>query len=734
MKVYPAELPKQLDFDFIRQNLAARATNPRAKEALLGLETLSDESAIHERLQQVNEMLGFLLSAESLPGATYVDIEKALRLFNTQGTQLEEKQFYDIRSVTQTYNELYQKIQLKKERLVKIYGLLVNHWPNPEVVKLIDAIIDEKGEVRSNASPELAQIRKELVHARAAADRIFARMVKRYRDKGLLADFDESVSENRRVLAIQAAYKGQANGILHGSSSKQSIVYLEPAETVEVNNQVTQLQVDERNEIRRILRELTAACRPHADWLTRCCYLLDEYDFLRAIALYAYAEEAVVPNINNQQELRLRDAYNPVLRAFNKQRNKETIPLSLELSGTQRILVISGPNAGGKSLALKTLGLLQYMLQCGIPVPVHPTSDMFLFGSLFADIGDAQSIENELSTYSSKLQKMRHFLTHADDQTLLLIDEFGTGSDPDLGSALAQTFLKTLNTYKCYGILTTHYNAIKALAADEQGIENGAMLFDGRTLEPQYQLQIGNPGSSYTFQVAHKQGIPPHLIKDAKGRVDQNVLQTDKLLSEIQGDKIHLNKIKQRQEKQLRELNKLKAEQQRTIAQLEEKLEKQSRINEESDRILYWGQRFEKFVEGWMNQQSQKDKKEIIRRFIGMLNQRSSEVEVEEKKSFSKAQSKRDKQINALKEAEVKVGDQIKILENNLKGTVTAIKNEKYTVAIGNLTSVLDREKFIPVKGDLPNAPKRINRKKKFNKPKEEKKNPGKNQKTSGSK
>ncbi|MGB0178256.1 MAG: hypothetical protein ACPF9D_13910, partial [Owenweeksia sp.] len=274
-----------------------------------------------------------------------------------------------------------------------------------------------------------------------------------------------------------------------------------------------------------------------------------------------------------------------------------------------------------------------------------------------------------------------------------------------------------LNAFKVFGILTTHYNAIKSIAAATEGIQNGAMLFDRQTFSPEYRLETGNPGSSYTFEVAEKSGIAPHIIKEARERTGKSTLKVDQLLVQIQDEKLQLEKKRDRLNTELQSVKKLEAEKAETIVKLQDKLDKQTLLNEESNRLLYWGQRFQKLVESWMDQKSQKDKKAVVARFIGMLNQRSGEVEKEEKKNFSKAQSTRDKKINELKEAEVKVGDRIKVLDNNLQGTITSIKNDRYTVAIGNLSSVLDRDQFIPFSGDLPDKPKRKQRKKKFGKP-----------------
>ncbi|MEQ9262934.1 MAG: hypothetical protein RLP14_07235 [Owenweeksia sp.] len=716
MELYPTSLSQSLDFPVIRKEVAELCQSPGGKTLVQNLRPIAGVEELKRALQQTNELFSLYQSGDPVPSTLFDSVKTATAILLTSGTVLEEKQFSLIRSLCLSYTQVFRFMQKQKERLPLLEEWIGTTEPEPLITEAIDQRLDERGQVRSNASKELASIRHKLTKSRAAANRIFDRVLKKYRDKGYSADFDETVSENRRVLAIQASFKGHVQGIFHGSSAKHSIVYIEPGETVEVNNEIAYLLDEERQEIRRVLKELTNMIRPYTDLLNAFEEILTELDFIKAKAHFAHREECCLPALTSQPHIFLKEAYNPVLKIFNRLKGKTTIPLDLELNTEHRLLVISGPNAGGKSITLKTLGLLQLMLQSGLLLPVHPDSRFFLFGQLMGDIGDNQSIENELSTYSSKLEKMKYFLSRADDRTLLLIDEFGSGSDPDLGSALAQVFLEKLNGFKVFGILTTHYNAIKSIAAATRGIQNGAMLFDRQTFSPEYRLETGNPGSSYTFEVAKKTGIAPHIIKEARERTGKSTLKVDQLLVQIQDEKLQLEKKRDRLNSELQSVKKLEAEKADTIVKLQAKLDKQTQLNEESNRLLYWGQRFQKLVESWMDQKSQKDKKAVVGRFVGMLNQRSGEVEKEEKQNFSKAQSKRDKKINELKEAEVKVGDRIKVLDNNLQGTVTAIKNNKYTVAIGNLSSVLDREQFIPLQGDLPDQPKRKNRKKRFNK------------------
>ena len=729
MQIYPQQLTESLDFEAVKKEVSGYCQTPGGRQFIVGITTFKNHKALLQELTQTNELLSLYLSGDDFPSTLFDSIQEALSRLKTQGTVLEEKQFTNIRSLCGTYENVFRFILKKKERLTNILQWIEGTLPEPFIVSEIDQRIDERGQVKSNASPELAKIRTKLTKSRIAADRIFERALKRYKDKGVVADFDESVSENRRVLAVQSSFKGQVNGILHGSSTKHSITYIEPGETVEINNEVAFLIDEERQEIRRILKELSDSIRPYYTHLSQYERKLTKLDFIKAKALFARKEECCLPEINHKSTLNLIDAYNPALKIVNRQKAKPTIPLSLSLNVENRLLVISGPNAGGKSIALKTLGLLQLMLQSGFLIPVHPDSSFCLFSRLMGDIGDSQSIENELSTYSSKLAKMKYFLNRSDDQTLLLIDEFGSGSDPDLGSSLAQIFLEKLNSFGTFGILTTHYNSIKAIAASTDGIQNGAMLFDRKTFSPQYQLEVGNPGSSYTFEVAEKSGIPQHIIKAARARTGKSTLNVDQLLVQIQDEKLQLEKKRDRLNKELNSIRKLEAEKTQTIEKLEEKLNKQSKLNEENDRILYWGQRFQKLVESWMDQKNQKDKKAVVSRFIGMLNQRSSETEKEEEVKLSKAGQRRKRLLEKLTDTPLNVGDKVKLIDSKMEGTVEEIKGGKYKIIVGTMSMSLGREQIIPAGAQLEPKLKKKKRTRSFRKD-----NNLENKKNSGSK
>jgi DNA mismatch repair protein MutS2 len=710
MQLYPASLAQELDFHTIQQQLKGFCQTPMAKEMVDALVPLPQFKEVQKRLEQVSEILGLRLGDEHFPSTLFESISKSAHRLKTQGVVLETERFAELRSVCITYEQVHTYVQKKKLQLPEIGSLVLGLSPEKSIPIHIDRVLDERGQVKSSASPALGKIRTDLAKSRAAADRIFERALKKYQSKGILIDFHESVSENRRVLAVQSGFKGQVQGIFHGSSSKQSVVFVEPGEAVEVNNQVAYLIDEEQQEIRRILRELSNQLRPFIPYFLAIEQKLILLDFIKAKALFAYREDACLPQLTDKGHTELLEAYNPVLKIFNREKGKTTIPLTLRLDESQRIIVISGPNAGGKSITLKTLGLMQLMLQCGLLVPVNPRSSFRVFTSLMGDIGDSQSIENELSTYSSKLEKMKYFLQEANEDSLLLLDEFGSGSDPQLGSSLAQVFLKKLNKFGTYGIFTTHYNAIKALAAKQKGVANAAMLFNKKTFSPEYRLEVGNPGSSYTFEVAERTGIPKHIIHEARQITDDTTLEVDKLLVQIQEDKLLLEKAKADLSQELRKLKQLEAKQQDTIARLQEKLSKQAKNNEENDRKMYWGVRFQKLVESWLDQKTQKDKKDVIARFIGILNQRAGEVQVEEKKSYTKAQKRQAEKLEALKQAPVKVGDKVRVLSSNMEGVVQEIKSDKYKIVIGGMmVSMLKREEFIDAHAQLekPKKPRK---------------------------
>ena len=696
MKTYPDDLFESIEFDLVKQAVAKRAVTERARERIHGLKPSADFAATTADLQEVHEVLGLYQSDFPVPALASADIKPFLLRLKIQGASLDGPDFLVLKDLVESFNRIRSFFKQHRERTPSIQEKLAHLEPNKTVPDEIDRVLDRRGVVKTSASSELGKIRAALTKKRAAADRIFYRAVKKYHGAGVLADIQESVHDNKRVLAIEGAFKGQVNGIFHGSSSRATIFYVEPAETLEINNEISVLEDEEKREVARVLKVLTAFVAGYRDLLRDYSTALYQIDFINAKALYALDENACLPQLLDKPHIHLFKAINPVLRAFNAPKKKPVVPLNIKLDTHTRILVISGPNAGGKSITLKTVGLLQLMLQSGLLVTVHPDSTMGWFNGLMADIGDAQSIENELSTYSSKLSKMKYFLDASYAKTLVLIDEFGSGSDPDLGSSMAQVFLTELNNTKTYGVMTTHYNSIKALAGELPRVENGSMQFNSSDLTPEYILNQGVPGSSYTYEVAQQVGITPSLIQAARKALDDNTVAVDRLLVSIQKEKNRLSAQSDALAKRLEELEKLKEKQDRQIEQLEDKVRRQSAMNEQQNAMITWGKRFQSLVNEYADQRTKKGKDEVVGRFKVYAGERAEQTLGEKKKKKSRYEKKKEAEIKKLTSTPAKVGDRVKLIGSRQAGAIVEIKKDQYLLSIGALSTWVTRDKFIP--------------------------------------
>lgn len=696
MNTYPDKLFAEIEFDHVREQVAGFAVTSHARKKLLNLFPNYSRMSLKVVLNEVNELLALYENYTSIPALSAAEIDELVPRLRVKNSVLEVKDFMVIKDLVNSYNTVYIFFRKQKDFTPIIQKYFDYCQPNQALPDEIDRIFDRKGEVRSDASKELWEIRSNLQKKRAAADRIFYKSVKKYEEAGFLGQIHESVSEDRRVLAINASYKNQVKGIFHGSSAKNSLIFLEPLETIEINNEITLLIDEERREIMRILRHLTAFVAGFLTDILSMAKIMQTIDFINAKARYAYVEKAAMPNLSSKPMIHLIGAINPVLRHFNRQRGKDVVAMEAELNEKQRLLVISGPNAGGKSISLKTIGLLQVMLQSGLLVPVNPRSTFGWFDSIMADIGDSQSIENELSTYSSKLAKMKHIIECADKNSLILIDEFGSGSDPELGSALAQVFLEELTSAGAKGVLTTHYNSIKALAGDLDGVTNASMQFNSQTFTPEYVLNIGTPGSSYTFEVAQRVGIAKRLISTAKAKLDIRTVAIDKLLVAVQSEKNKLTEVRESTQERLKELSALKDKQTGKISQLEEKLEKYRTQNQAQAETLNWGKRIENMATSYLKDPSPKKKKEITARFWQILTERSGIVEAEQKKEEKKENKRKAARLKKLLNMPVAVGDKVKLLQNNQPGQIQDIRKDKYLIVFsGNISTWVGREKFV---------------------------------------
>ena len=558
---------------------------------------IKHRTTIELLLNQSHEYLSILLEGRYFPDTAYPNVTPYLQTLPTKGSTLDAKEIMDLRVMVDVANTVIRFLKEHYEEypaLHEIRGALV---PVKEIVEHIDKVLDPPGIVRSNASKALATIRKELQSTRQQANRVFMAEVRKFQKLGWLRDFNEGSYNSRRVLASMSEYKRQIKGIIHGASDTGRTTFIEPMSCVQLNNEVLELEQEEKKEIFRILKALTEDLRQHLDTIVVFEEVLANVDFTRAKALLARRINAIRPALSMHKKVELVKAYHPLLLLQNEAEEKPTIPLSLSLDHNQRIIVISGPNAGGKSIALKTMGLLQIMLQSGLLIPAHENSIMCLFDSMLVDIGDDQSIEMELSTYSSRLIKMKYFLEFANKRTLFFIDEFGTGSDPELGGAVAEAILERVAASGAYGIVTTHYSNIKLLADRLPQLENASMLFDERSLKPLYQLQVGQPGSSYTFEVAKKIGLRKDLLADARTKVDANKIKMDKLLVNLQKEQNRLARTKKELQREL-DVTQEKAEMYTALReQLTMRKKEDDAKREKATELMEWGRRFKALIQ-----------------------------------------------------------------------------------------------------------------------------------------
>ena len=535
---YPQNIEQKIDFQVIRDCLKSCCTSSLGKERVDEMLWVNHYKTVQNRLAHLREMMSVLTdSSLSFPQGDIYDLREALARIRVEGLFMDENELFSLRKMLDYVGQLERFFTLlDREKYPLLASLPLTSFPSHLIVA-IDRIIDRYGKMKDSASPELARIRKDIAQSQGSVSRALNAILRQAQADGLLdKDAAPTMREGRLVLPVPPAYKRKIGGIVHDESATGKTVFIEPQQVVEANNRIRELEGEERRERMRILLEMTEYIRPEISHVLASEEFLADVDFLRAKALFAEDIEAIVPEVHNQPMLDWREARHPILLLNFRKQGRTVVPLSIRLK-ENRILVISGPNAGGKSVCLKTVALLQYMLQCGLAVPMNEASEMGLFENLLLDIGDEQSIEDDLSTYSSHLRNMKHFVRYANGKTLLLIDEFGTGTEPMIGGAIAEAVLTQLNEQKAYGVITTHYSNLKHLAERSKGIINGAMLYDRGQLKPLFQLSIGQAGSSFAVEIARQIGLPEHIIQRATDIVGEEHIDYDKQLQDIARDK-----------------------------------------------------------------------------------------------------------------------------------------------------------------------------------------------------
>ena len=692
MKIIESESLELLEFYKVKKYVTDFCHSNGAKHKVTQLSIIENHEHLITELNRVSELKNTLSSDSFFPDIQFQDFRKEASLLGLEGSMLVEEQFLLIKQATEISNTAIRFLKNKKQTLPYLGKLAEELEDNKIIISEIDRIIDFDASVKSSASKELQKIRKDLSEKRRESDAKFDRQVTELRKLGFIRDNEESFFNGRRTLAVLVEYKSEVSGFVHNKSETGRTIFIEPGATISINNDIAELEIDERREINRILRELSDALRPYAFQLKQYEELLIELDFLKAKAKFSQIINASLPTISATSELKLNKAYHPILFLQNKELKKNTVPLNIHLNAKNHLVVISGPNAGGKSITLKTVGLLQTMLQSGLLVCVEENSVMSFFKHILIDIGDTQSIEHELSTYSARLKNMISILKSVNAQTLILMDEFGSGTDPELGGAMAEVVLEELVKSKTFGIITTHFPNVKLLANKLNGVLNGSMLFDLETLDPKYILTVGEPGSSYTFEVAERVGFPKDLITRAKAKIDTDKVDLNVLLAEVQQQKTKLAEAVERMEHEefLKKISKEKYEV--LSSNFRDKIDRERERKIELARLADFGQKYLRLMEEWNKNE---DRKNVIKRFIDGIT-----AETNKRKELAK-QNKRDnfaeKKVARIKPL-LKVGSKVKILNSSEIGIVESLKDEKVNITFGILKMTVYMENLELVK------------------------------------
>lgn len=705
---------QELEFPKLLSEISPYAYSPKVAEKILHLKLLKiDEAEI--TLKKTAEYLTSYESSNAIPFSEYEDIEAELKVMHIENFRLENAAFIKIKNLTEQIGKLQKFFPILAETFPILLEEVMQLDFKKEIVDKIDKVFNRFGEVKSEASPILKSLRTEIQHAKKHIQENFSKTLSHLSSTDFLDEIKETVIDDQRVLAVKSGFKKRVPGRVLGVSKTGSITYIQPESVSRHYFKLREAEEEEKKEVDKILRKLTAEIAIYAPELEEYQKYIIDLDITRAKAKFAEKIGGVLPKINRHKTMRLVNAFHPLLLLRNREEKKEIYPQTLTLTEHNRILCISGPNAGGKSITLKTVGLLQLMIQSGILVPVHPKSEMFFFEKIRTDIGDNQSIENHLSTYSSRLKKMSGIIREADDNTLLLIDEFGTGSDPELGGALAESFLEFFYEKKSFAIITTHYTNIKLVVEQLPNATNAAMLFDEYSLEPLYKLEVGQAGSSFTFEVAEKNRIPRFIIKNARSKVEKDVVNLDKTIVKLQQEKFEVEKLKSNLVEQKESVEDKRENLQKLNEQLQQKLYNFQKLYEEEHRKLQFGNKIEAFIDGYLKGKSRKD---IVKDFVKILEQEkfrklgsdkaeSEKLKVTKRKveqqlkkeniqvQIAETNQKLEEKTQKERAVWMKVGQRVRIAGSTSVGTIETIhKNGKVTVNYGLFKTQISKDEL----------------------------------------
>ena len=715
-------LEQKIGFDKVREKIAAKCATQYAARKVAAEQISHDGGEIMFRLRLTDEMRLICLFEDSFPAGGYHDTKAFLLPLQAENTSIDLPSMRILRTSLDTLRRILAFFRECKDDLYPtLRQISASVSYEPEIGRRIEEILDRNGEVRDTASPELGEIRRALRSKEGQVSRRIGSILTQAKSEGLVDTEAEVVVRDGRVLIpIPAGSKKKLPGIVYDESATGKTAFVEPLEIVELENQIRELQFDEQREIARILMEFTEFLRPYLGGLIAASEYIGEIDFIRSKALVALDMIAGMPILSDNGELNLRRARHPLLEASLRREKKEIVPLTLSLNKEKHILLISGPNAGGKSVCLKTVGLLQYMFQWGMLIPTSEVSEMLIFDSIFIDIGDDQSLENDLSTYSSHLQNMREILTHATASSLVLIDEFGSGTEPAAGGAIAEAVLSRLDEMGAYGVITTHYTNLKLYADKSSGVMNGAMLFDGAAIKPLFQLQQGMPGNSFAFELARKMGLPAEVVKDAEERagsefvnIERNLRQIarsrrvlDEKLARIKTTDKTLESLTDKYQKELGEVKALKKsileeakkEAQEILDSANKEVERTIREIREAqadrDKTKVARENLSKFKEGLREEKPSENDAVIERKMQQIIARKERERARKEKRGEIPGQAGPEgkgsrKEKAAVDNSPLKVGDKVRLKDNDMVGEVTQVAAKYVSVSVGSIISKL---------------------------------------------
>jgi len=715
MNIYPENFEFKIGFDKIRELLNGRCLSEMGKEQAAECHFTADTQLIERQLDETTEFQKIIREELNFPTGYFIDMRPALKKSKIQGTFLEVFELFDLKRSLETLRAIANFFKDKERELFpRLFQVVREIQIFPFLYDKIDQILSKNGTIKDNASPELVKIRREILSLQSGVSKIMAKILKYAQAEGLVEkDVSVSLREGRAVIPVLSSNKRKMRGIVHDESATGRTSFIEPEEIVETNNRIRELESAERREIVRILTKFTDELRPYAGDLEHSYEILGILDFIRAKALWANESKSVKPMLVAHPELNWLDARHPLLERNLSREKRKIVPLNIRLTKNDRILLISGPNAGGKSVCLKTVGLLQYCIQCGLPIPLHLDSVVGIFDRIFIDIGDNQSLDNDLSTYSSHLSDMKFFVRNCNQKSLVLIDEFGTGTEPMLGGAIAESILNRINSLQSYGVITTHYTNLKHFASSVPGIVNGAMLYDSNKMEPLFQLQIGKPGSSFAFEIARKIGLPEDILQEATDKIGKDHIDFDKHLRDIVRDKRYWETKRQnirQSEKKLDDLTSVYEENLSEVKKLRKEIldkakKEAAEILASSNKIVE--QTIRDIKEASAEKEKTKEARQKLEEFKAIVvstedteddqitkkMEKIRQREIQKRDRPAREETKKSAQEVPAKSNEPEVGSWVKLKDQETPGVILEINGNNLVVAFGQLRSVVKRDR-----------------------------------------